>query len=415
MLGDFIDPIHSNTESGAVYTRVADWLESVGSDRDGRCRSDSHPHCLEDDLVARELTSSAPEIEKQGADGFLPPLTPNSDGYNTGLGLPSVIANSNRSAGSSELAVESPHYRTHNLVMNNILFRKLTSPLPKKVSVLLDAIRAPRESPSMSFEDVDEAMEWLFELEQGCKEDGVRNFMTEMIFPQLVSDSPYGLSAGLDISEGGLMSKHFISTNHYLPNVKVSQPRPSLLYGYSKTPNRAFTGPQYMAQSMLHPTNTVYAEATAQGLRFPFCAVEFKADGSENWVAENQCAGALSTSLNALEWLNSSLRREGVDEQVDNLCYGICACNNYAKLYIAWKEGSECRLQQVDAFWLSRPDELQSFREQVLNILDWGMGARLDQIESVSDIIFEETMAKKARAAKTRGPPSDSSATSNKK
>lgn len=352
---------------------------------------------------------------KRDADGFLPPPTPESDECNFILGSPSVMTSSSPSSGSDTLAVESPHYRTHNLVMNQIFFQKPTSPLPRKARTLLQTIRAPRESPGLSFEAVDKAIELLFELEQGCKEDGVRNFMTRVIFPQHASDSNYGLSTGLDISEGDCMSKHFISTNPYLPNVKVSQPRPGLLYGYSKTPNRAFTGPQYIAQSMLHPTNTVYAGATAQGLRFPFCAVEFKADGSENWVAENQCAGALSTSLNALEWLNDSVREKGVDEQVDNLCYGICACNNYAKLYIAWKEDSECHLQQVDAFWLSRPKELQNFREQVLNILDWGMGARLDQIRSVLDTLFEETITRKSGAAKTRGPPSNGSATSNNK
>lgn len=72
----------------------------------------------------------------------------------------------------------------------------------------------------------------------------------------------------------------------------------------------AFTEPQFLAQTMLHPRNPDYPTATSQGLSFPFFAIEVKAAGGTQgnlWVATNQCAGASAACLNAVSQLNRAL------------------------------------------------------------------------------------------------------------
>src|SRR5690348_9424519 len=61
-LKDFVDPVHLDPASESVRTFVSEWLESVGSDREKRCRSDSHLHHSDDTSISRQLTRSAPEM-----------------------------------------------------------------------------------------------------------------------------------------------------------------------------------------------------------------------------------------------------------------------------------------------------------------------------------------------------------------
>jgi hypothetical protein len=203
-------------------------------------------------------------------------------------------------------------------------------------------------------------------------------------------DATYGCRAGLESSKSSLMSSHLIPNNPE-SQFRVSGPKPDLLYGYSGAlKDRAFTQPQLLAQEGLHSRNARFAEATTQGLRFPFFAIEFKAAGGTRgdlWVATNQCAGASSACLKAVDQLNTSLSKHP-SMCVDNLSYSIAVGNNTAQLYISWKEGDlNYYLQRVDAFLLSRPEDFKSFRKQVRNILDWGKDTRLTQIREALDTI----------------------------
>jgi hypothetical protein len=105
-------------------------------------------------------------------------------------------------------------------------------------------------------------------------------------------------------------------SSYLIPNdsdsqFRVSGPKPDLLYGYSGAlRDKAFTQPQFLAQQILHPQTTRLAEVTTQGLRFPFFAIEFKAAGGARGdlcIATNQCAGASSACLNAIDRLNDLL------------------------------------------------------------------------------------------------------------
>ncbi|KAE8444287.1 hypothetical protein EG329_000694 [Mollisiaceae sp. DMI_Dod_QoI] len=56
---------------------ISEWLESVGSDREKRCRSDSYLHTSNDDPISRNLTRSTPQITyNRNTDGYAVPPTP---------------------------------------------------------------------------------------------------------------------------------------------------------------------------------------------------------------------------------------------------------------------------------------------------------------------------------------------------
>lgn len=73
-LKDFVDPVPPHPPS--LQSFMTEWLDSVGSDREELCRSDSYlPHA--DNLISRQLTRSAPVMgHTRDADGFVVPPTP---------------------------------------------------------------------------------------------------------------------------------------------------------------------------------------------------------------------------------------------------------------------------------------------------------------------------------------------------
>lgn len=114
-LTDFIDPGPS-TES--VSTAVFEWLKSVGSDPEKRCRSDSHLQRSGDDLISRTFTRSAPEIgNTRDADGFAVPPTPASTGSSSHRTTADAYS---QSSASSTAGVCNRLYRQNNLRFNNI-------------------------------------------------------------------------------------------------------------------------------------------------------------------------------------------------------------------------------------------------------------------------------------------------------
>lgn len=411
-LRDFIDPVHLDPCLASVHTVVSEWLESVGSDREKHCRSDSHLQRSTNDPVSRDLTRSAPEMGyTQDADGFAVPPTPASTRSRRSY-------QATEDSASSTASVRHPSYRQNNLASNSIDIRHANTQLPDYISSHVDGLRAERDSPSPSSEQINGYLDRMEDLQRGCTEADVEEFFTDTVFPKN-SDRSYGRPVGLESSKSSLMSSHLIPNNPESP-FRVLGPKPDLLYGYSGAlRDGAFTQPQFLAQTGLHPRNARFAEATTQGLRFPFFAIEFKAAGGTRgdlWVATNQCAGASSACLNAVDQLNTSLRDHQSVQRVDNLSYCIAVDNNTAQLYISWKEdGLNYYLQRVDAFLLSRPEDFKSFRKQVRNILDWGKDTRLTQIRDALDTILEENRKKAGEHAKSRQPPSDGSATTTSK
>jgi len=362
--------------------------------------------------IPRQLTRSEPKTAWD-ADGFGVPPTPAS-----------TVSRSYRSyqatddSASSTASARHPYYRQNNLKLNKIQVRPARSQLPDYISDHVEELRAEQDSPGLSDEQIDTYLDELDILAEGCTEAEVEGFLRGAVFPQNL-DPVYGRSAGLEVSISALMSSHLIPNNPKSQS-RVSRPKPDLLYGYSgPLRDRAFSEPQFLAQEALHPQNARFAEATTQGLRFPFFAIKFKAAGGTKgdlWVATNQCAGASAACLNAIEQLNASLPNHPSVQRVDNLSYSIAVDNNTAQLYISWKEdGLNYYLQRIGDFLLSRPGDFKDFHKEVRRILKWGKDTRLKQIRVALDTILEENRKEAEERAKSRPPPSEGSATSSSK
>ncbi|KAH8746789.1 hypothetical protein F5883DRAFT_253271 [Diaporthe sp. PMI_573] len=224
-------------------------------------------------------------------------------------------------------------YRQNNLEFNYIYVQHPASRFPNAVSSHInETLRAERDSPELSSDDLKQAMYRLDELAAGCDEDDVAAFLNDTIFPNPKSDPTYGPDTGLVSTSGALISQHLIPIDLTSP-YRVTQPKPDKLYGYSGNASRAFKQPQLLAQTTIHPRIPRYPAATSQGLRFPFFAIEFKAAGGiwgDLWVATNQCAGDSSTCLNAVYQLNTLLPEHLGVQRVDNLSYSIAVDNNAA-------------------------------------------------------------------------------------
>ncbi|OTB10515.1 hypothetical protein K445DRAFT_322939 [Daldinia sp. EC12] len=406
--------------SEPVDCPISKWLESVGLDRETHCRSDSHLYLSDSNLFLRRCTGSASDMAylRDAAGNAVSP-TPGpikSQSHQPSTDNWSKSPSSGVSSPSS--GVRNQMYRQSNLAFNNIYIRPSAALLPDTVYGHVKVIRAERDSPELSSDEWKKIVGRLDTLEDGCTEDDVATFLNDTIFPNPTIDPTYGPSTGLISSSNAPMSLHLVPANPENP-YKVTQPKPDKLYGYSGNSNAAFTQPQLLAQTMLHPKISHYPAATSQGLRFPFFVIEFKAAGGTKgdlWVAANQCAGASSACLKAIDQLNILLREHQSIQSIDNLTYCIAVDNNVAKLYISWKEESlNYYLQQVDAFLLSKLKDFNSFRRQVRNILDWGRDARLKEIRDALDIILEENRKKTTESAKGRQVPSGTPAANSSK
>ncbi|KAK4146182.1 uncharacterized protein C8A04DRAFT_35169 [Dichotomopilus funicola] len=407
-LKEFVDPIGPYPGLGSIHTFVSKWLESVGSDRGKHCLSDSHLHLSNHGPVSRRLTRSAPEMSStRGADGFVVPAVPASS--RSRISRIDSGDDFNRSLASSTGNPRHPRYRETSLLLNHIYIRHPATPLPDLVTGCIDSIRAQRDSPGLSPDELSQAIYQLDTLEEGCDEDQVAGLLNNTAFPNTTTDTMYGPGTGLTSNSGTLIAQHLVPITPTSP-YRVSQPKPDKLYGYSGRMTGAFTEPQLLAKTMLHPKHPDYATATSKALDFPFFVVEFKAAGGTRgdlWVATNQCAGASAACLNVVSQLNWALQKYQSTERIDNLCYSVAVDNNLAKLYISWKEDDRSYyFQRIGTFLLSHPEGFKDFRKQVRNILDWGKGARLTQIRDALDIVLEGNRKCASEAARSRPSPS---------
>lgn len=146
-LKDFVDPIHPDSGPASFHTFVSEWLESVGPDREKRCRSVCHLHHSDAGPISTQVTESAPGTGcARDADGFPVPPSPAS--------TVSRLYQATEDSASSTTRVRRPSYRQNNLSSNNIDIRHANTKLPNHVSTYVETIWAERDSPSPSSEQI---------------------------------------------------------------------------------------------------------------------------------------------------------------------------------------------------------------------------------------------------------------------
>ncbi|KAJ4308166.1 hypothetical protein N0V84_012254 [Fusarium piperis] len=396
-LDEFADPFQPSPQANTEHSFVLEWLESLGSDRDTRCRSDSHLQATDDNAIPRRLARSAPAMSyTRDSDGFTVPPMPAS----TGSRSRTSDATGSSSGPSGRSLVENPLYRDMNLASNSIHLRSSRDRFPDQVADLIDSMRRDRDSPGPTLDEVweDKALE---ELGIGAAESDVEKYFQNRIFPD--GDRANSLKR----SDRLPMAKHTVPSTG--SGLKVSTPVPDMLYGY----NRQNAFPQHLAQLISIGPETV---ANTQGLIYPFFIVEFKADGPSGagslWVATNQCLGGSASCVNIAEKLNHRLRQCQSDmvHPTDSASFSIAMSGTEARLYISWKHNElDYYMANVKSFLLQDAEHFIEFRKYVRNIIDWGRGERLEGIRKSLDSLLEESQ-KRSSAAKSRMPPSADSA-----
>ncbi|KAG7287003.1 hypothetical protein NEMBOFW57_006503 [Staphylotrichum longicolle] len=404
----FFDERHS--PRAFLETRVSRWLDSFDSGVSSR--SESGLDLLVrpfPDIPTHKRARSAPEVgqhdNRQGAGALLPPPTPS---------IPSRTRQSGRSNVSNSAGPLDSAYREH-LNWNGIRIESLPNSLPAHVAAHVANIQSrERESPEPDPAAIAAYLQDRKALDEKCNEGDVTGSMTTWVLPSKQEIS----QRGLDRADGLLMSLHLTPVRPGIPPaMKVSQPKPDLLYGYQGDLGPSpFNQSQLIAQMQMDTgPGQAFANTNSQRLRFPFFALELKGDGGtfgSLWVATNQCGGDAAACFNATARLNELLTAAN-QPMVDNLTYCIAMDNRYAQLYVSWKADLlDYYMYEVRAYVLSREDEYKDFRRHIRNILDWGSDQRLAQIKQSLDVLLEESRKETAKAAKPRSPPSASGSSS---
>ncbi|KAK3373232.1 hypothetical protein B0T24DRAFT_593463 [Lasiosphaeria ovina] len=358
---------------------ISEWLESVGSDRERRCRSDSYLHASSDDLISRNLTRSAPQMAyNRDADGYAVPPTP-------GPSYGSVAPSDAGSSRSSRALVEDPYYRDLNLAANHVHMRHPYDSFPEHVSSLVDHVR---QDP--------------LEL-RGLDEPEVEDYFRDRVFPKPDEEDD------LRRSDRQPMSRHAVP--NYGSSLRISNPIPDMMYGYSR--HHAF--PQQQTQLISMGSEPM---ANTQGLMYPFFVIEFKGNGGDLWVATNQCLGGSASCVNIAERLNRQLKayKSSKVKPVDSTAFSIAMNGTEARLYVSWKHSDlDYYMQKVDSFLLQKPQDYIEFRKHVKNIIDWGKDTRLKEIRESLDTLLEESRKRASEAAKSRPPPTKDSTSKSKR
>ncbi|KAH6982359.1 hypothetical protein BKA56DRAFT_550312 [Ilyonectria sp. MPI-CAGE-AT-0026] len=372
------------------YSLVLEWLESIGSDRDKRCRSDSYLDLADDGPIPRQFTRSAPAMTNiQDADGFMVPLIPASTGSHSQAdapsrsGAPSDVTESSSGPAGTTL-VKTPHYRIFNLRSNNIYFPGPPyREFPEPIASIIDIVRKDRHSPGPSLEDVKQDVELAALLWMGADKTDVEThfrFRTDFFPHPCITET-------LRQNIRTPMAKHTVPSTG--SSLKVSTPIPDLLYGY----NRRNAFPQQQTQLNYMGTEMI-ADNGHGGTYYPFFVIEFKGDGDSLWVATNQYLGGSVSCVNIAEKLNSRLREYKSDTvyPINSAAFSIAMNDAEARLYISWKHNElDYHMAYVDSFYLHDPEQYLRFRKYILNILDWGRDKRLEGIRKALNSLLEES------------------------
>ncbi|KFH43469.1 hypothetical protein ACRE_057490 [Hapsidospora chrysogenum ATCC 11550] len=122
---------------------------------------------------------------------------------------------------------------------------------------------------------------------------------------------------------------------------------------------------------------------------------------------------ANSTCVNDARRLSHQPRQCNEVTPINSAAFSIAVRGVEARLYISWKHNDlDYYVADVDSFLLHRPEDYLNFRKYVRNILEWGKGSRLREIQDSLDILLEESRKRASAAAKSRAPQSTGSGSS---
>lgn len=363
----FVDPVELDPRP-FPYPGVLKWLESVGSDREEQCRSNSEP-------FSRRLTRSAPEIYERANWVSEPPYqAPHSESFTP------VYTSTATNPSSVMSLLQDPLYRVFNLASNNIYMRQNHDEFPEDIANLIEVVSKGRNSPPPS-------------PDQLRRDPELAQFETKRHSESMVEEYfKDGILSGFKQWDSLARTDRFPMASHTVPNIgsqnTISKPVPDILYGYRYP--EAF--PQQGRQLTSMGTQL---KANSQGLLYPFLVIEFKGSGGDLWVATNQCLGGSTACVSMAERLNEQLRQCTSHEvqTINSAAFSIAMSGTEARLYISWKHDELVYyMQKIRGFYLQDPEQYITFRKYVRNIIDWGKDERLEEIRKSLDSLWKENI-----------------------
>ena len=299
-------------------------------------------------------------------------------------------------------------YRSHILARHKVIFGGVLDPLPLHLAATVDEFVSRPLNLTMDDTTASAICVMLVQLE----EDGEAESSGEILDMKILPPRP---------TTGTLLKRvqQMPFTNATLPRAtipdgldvriqRICQPKPDVAYGYKF---EAFTPAQRITQgATVRGVNLSKYSRPAKDLYWPFFVVEFKAPatGGNMYVAENQCAGGGTACLMASKTLQS-LASE-IDEPLaltESVAYSIAIDGVVAYLHIHWydtKEQTYC-LQRIRRYNLDLPKDIQNLQMHTRNIVDWGLGSRLEKIKAALDVIQAEEAKTKQSQTKRPGEP----------
>ncbi|KAK7926784.1 hypothetical protein PG985_003782 [Apiospora marii] len=185
------------------------------------------------------------------------------------------------------------------------------------------------------------------------------------------------------------------STGRYI----IETPQPDFTYGYDTHDGRMpFSETQWEALGKMTPQRGWVSESA--DLALPFLVVEVFRVGSEgdsHWVAENRMLGDASSCVKVVRGLNDVLRRYPDPPLVIEMSYTLVVNQLVGHFYVTWSEaddanegGARYNTRQVDQFDLEKSEGWLKLRHRIENVLEWGKGERLEEIQKALDFIHEQ-------------------------
>lgn len=395
--GDSLNSDQKDFDSSSrVFEGVTAWLESVYSEelisRDLHCRSDScidgcytsHLALSPDSLIARPQSVSAPEMASQrDNDGFKVPSLPASATSSRKRRASAAMSATSDAVSSSSLVssqtssrsmVEKFAYRYSNLARNNIAIRLPHEAMPQDIVYLVSEITRPRSDSGKGGGDrgvlSPEIANKLARFEsENVGESAIETYMNSVFFGNMTAEYLYQLYRQV-------MGRHTVPHVSGRADIRVSTPVPDLLCGYTRI--EAFANQAIQLDDLgLEPS------AYQADMIYPFLVVEYKGTSGNMWVATNQCAGGSVACTNMIDGLNARL----AGRAVSNASFSIAMNGTEARLYVTWKEKDHFYMQKIRGFLLQDVEHFELLHRYIDNIMDWGLGIRLQSIQSALETL----------------------------
>ncbi|KAL9609958.1 MAG: hypothetical protein Q9167_005310 [Letrouitia subvulpina] len=185
----------------------------------------------------------------------------------------------------------------------------------------------------------------------------------------------------------------------------LSDPKPDLTYGIRP--------PQYPepGKGIALLRGEVEAAANvAPGLLYPFLVTEFKSCNSPIEEAENQAIRSGATLVESRRRLNAQVPRiasanapltvfgipsTATTADLSSIAFSVSWVPRFAELHVHWYEERSGQrgiyhMSNIGGYIFSRKEDLEKFRVDIVNILEWGVYKRRSEVERVLKQIYPD-------------------------